>query len=81
MLAGNLIAVGGTVVEGHVTNNEVYMYTLAGDSCWIDIGDLPAPRYAAAVASLSPSEILVIGGRYSGIKRKSVYKGTLYLKI
>ena len=81
VLAGNLIAVGGTETdEGGATKKDVYMYSPSANS-WVYISDLPAPRYAAGVASLSPSEILVIGGRCNEDETNSVYKGTLNLKM
>ena len=80
MLAGNLIAVGGIeAAEGGAATKEVYMYSPAADS-WIYISDLPAPHYDVGVASLSPSEILVIEGKCDGDK-SSVFKGTLDLTI
>ena len=84
VLAGNLIAVGGFETaeanEGVVSKKEIYVYSPAANS-WIYISDLPAPLRDAGVVSLSPNEILVIGGKYDCNDTNSVYKGTLNLKI
>ena len=78
VLAGNLLAIGGLKTsEGGVNKKEVYMYSPSTNS-WIYISDLPAPRYGTAVAVLSSTEILVIGG-WSGGYMNTVYKGTLHL--
>ena len=81
MLAGNLLAIGGRETSdsrGSANVKEVYMYSPTTNS-WIYISDLPAPRSTTAVAVLSSTEILVIGG-WDGDKVKTVYKGTLPLK-
>ena len=79
MLAGKLLAIGGLDKStGGADMKEVYMYSLSTNS-WIYISDLPAPRSATAVAILSSTEILVVGGYGGGIVN-SVYKGTLHLK-
>ena len=79
-LAGCLLAIGGreTSQKGGAIKKEVYMYS-PSTSSWIYISDLPAPRYGTAVAVLSSTEILVIGGSSDGGKVNSVYKGTLHL--
>ena len=70
VLAGSLLAIGGQETSiGGADKKEVYMYSPSTNS-WIYISDLPAPQSRAAVANLSSTEILVIGG----------YKGTLCLK-
>ena len=74
MLAGNLIAIGGS--EAKSNKKEVYMFSPPTNS-WIYIGDLPEPRSYAAVAVLSSTEILVIGGRRNNRAVNSTYKGTL----
>ena len=80
VLAGCLLVVGGKETsEGGAVMKEVYAYSPSTNS-WIYISDLPAPRYDAAVAVLSLSEILVIGGWYHGTVN-TVYKGILYLKL
>ena len=82
-LAGHLLAVGGkeTSDGGAASQSKkVYMYSPSTNS-WIYIGDLPAPCYDAAVAVLSPSEILVIGGKCDGRRVNTVYKGSLQLKL
>ena len=79
VLASNLLAIGGkeTYGWGSAAKKEVYMYSPSTNS-WIYISDLPAPRSLAAVAVLSSTEILVIGG-YDGGRVNTVYKGTLTL--
>ena len=74
MLAGNLITIGGT--EAILYKKEVYMFSPSTNS-WIHISDLPEPRLYAAVAVLSSTEILVIGGSCDGRHVNSTYKGTL----
>ena len=80
-LAGHLLAVGGLETsDGGAAMKKVYTYSPSTNS-WIYISDLPAPRYNAAVAVLSPSEILVIGGWCDYRRVNTVYKGTLHLKL
>ena len=80
VLAGNLLAIGGRETsKGGATKKEVYMYSPPTNS-WIYISDLPAPRSGTAVAVLSSTEILVIGG-YDGSYVNTVYKGTLHFKL
>ena len=81
VLAGNLIAIGGRETSyGGADKKEVYMYSPSTNS-WIYISDLPAPRSYTAVAVLSSTEILVIGG-WDGVDRvKTVYKGTLHIEL
>ena len=79
VLAGNVLAVGGKKVSllGSASMKEVYMYSPSTNS-WIYISDLPAPRSSTAVAVLSSTEVLVIGG-WASDKVNTVYKGTLTL--
>ena len=70
VLAGNLLAVGG------VAKKEVYMYSPSTNS-WIYISDLPAPRVGTAVAVLSSTRVLVIGGWNGYVRVNTVYQGTL----
>ena len=78
VLAGNLLAIGGRgISEGGAPKKEVYMYSPSTNS-WIYISDLPAPRSETAVAVLSSTEILVIGG-WDGGRVNTVYKGSLHL--
>ena len=81
VLAGNLLAVGGKKVSllGSANTKEVYMYSPSTNS-WVYISDLPAAalRSSTAVAVLSSTEVLVIGG-WAGEKVNTVYKGTLTL--
>ena len=66
MLAGNLLAIGGEETsEGGAAKKEVYMYSPSTNS-WLHFSDLPEPRSSAAVAVLSSTEILVIGGWCEG---------------
>ena len=80
MLAGNLLAIGGKEKsqKGGTCSKEVYVYSPSTNS-WIYISDLPAPRSRVAVAALSSTEILVIGGWVDGDRVNTVYKGTLTL--
>ena len=78
VLAGSLLAIGGKETsKGGADMKEIYIYSLIANS-WIYISDLPAPRTGIAVAVLSSTEILVIGGWYEG-HMNTVYKGTLHL--
>ena len=80
VLAGNLLAIGGKKTPlGGADKKEVYMFSPSTDS-WIYISDLPEPRSRAAVAVLSSTEILVIGGM-CGRRVSTTYKGTLQLKL
>ena len=80
VLAGQLLAVGGLKTSyGGAIMKEVYTYSPSTNS-WIYISDLPAPRYGTAVAGLSSTEMLVIGG-WCGGKVNTVYNGTLHLKL
>ena len=79
VLAGHLLAVGGReTAEDEAGMKAVYTYSPSTNS-WIYISDLPAPRYSVAVAVLSPSEILVIGGWCDKERVNTTYKGTLHL--
>ena len=78
-LAGKLLAIGGNETsKGGADMKEVYMYSPSTNS-WIYISDLPAPRSATAVAVLSSTEVLVIGGYDGGRGVNTVYKGMLTL--
>ena len=77
VLAGNLLVVGGDETsKGGADRKEVYMYSPSTNS-WIYFSDLPAPRSSTAVAVLSTTEFLVIGGWDEGECVSTVYKGTL----
>ena len=81
MLAGNLLAIGGKETsKGGADKKEVYMFSPSTNS-WIYISDLPEPRCVPAVAVLSSTEILVIGGWCDGYRVNTTYKGTLQFKI
>ena len=76
VLAGNLLAIGGEAMHKKVADTkEVYMYSPSINS-WLYFSDLPEPRSHTAVAVLSSTEILIIGGRCD-CKVNTVYKGTL----
>ena len=80
VLSGNLLVIGGKETsERGADMKEVYMYSLSTNS-WIYISDLPAPRSESAVAVLSSTDVLVIGGRDGahGCRVNTVYKGTLH---
>ena len=77
VLAGKLLAIGGNETsEGGASKKEVYMYSPSTNS-WIYISDLPAPRSLAAVAVLSSTRVLVIGGGNERERVNTVYQGTL----
>ena len=84
MLAGNLLAIGGKETSPGVSDKkEVYMFS-PSTNLWIYISDLPEPRSDTAVAVLSSTEILVIGGFCGDIHVHAVsitYKGTLQLQL
>ena len=78
ILDGHLIALGGwKTSKERARKREIYAYSLSLNS-WIYIGDLPAPRSSIAVAILSRSEFMVMGG-YDGDDNRvrMVCKGTL----
>ena len=72
-----LVAMGGrgTSKRRVAYKTEIYMYSPSTYS-WVHISDLPARRSGAAVAVLSSTEFLVIGGLDGGYVN-TVYKGTL----
>ena len=77
ILTGNLLAIGGKETSyGGDDKKEVYMYSPSTNS-WIYINDLPAPRLTTAVAVLSSTKVLVIGGWGEGTRLNTVYMGTL----
>ena len=79
----SLLAVGGTTSKEWSLNPQgvtaVHVYSPCTNA-WILISDLPAPRMRAATAMLSPTELLVIGGRNNGRRQNSVYKGLLRIE-
>ena len=78
VLSGKMLAIGGMETStGGAEKKEVYVYSPSTYS-WIYISDLPEPRSSTAVAVLSSTEILVIGG-WCGSKVNTTYKGTLSL--
>ena len=79
-LVGNLMILGGRESpEGMDSTRQVYIHSSSTDS-WIYISDLPASRAGTAVAVLSATEVIVIGGWCYG-KVNTVYKGTLHLNV
>ena len=82
VLGGKLLAIGGTDTEIKGANRkEIYMFSESASS-WTYIGNLPAPRFDAAVAIVSSTEILVIGGWGGDTAQErvnTVYKGMLKL--
>ena len=81
VLAGSLVALGGCETStGGAGKKEVYMYSPSTNS-WIYVSDLPIPRSRNAVAVLSPTEVLVIGGLIGFIKVNTIIKGTLIMSI
>jgi hypothetical protein len=74
IISSNEISKGGADME------EIYMtlYSPSTNS-WIYISDLPAPRSVPAVAVLSSTEILLIGGYSDGDIVNTASKGTLQL--
>ena len=78
VLAGNLLAIGGSETSrGGADMKEVYMYSPSTNS-WVYISDLPAPRSLTGAAVLPSTEVLVIGGWHGG-RVNTVYKSTLTL--
>ena len=78
VLAGNLLAIGGEETSiGGAPKKEVYVYSLSANS-WVYISDLSAPQSGTAVAVLSSTRIMVIGG-WDGDSMNTVYKCTLIL--
>ena len=81
MVAGYLLAIGGSETsEGGSDRKEIYAYSPSTQS-WIYISNLPTPLREISINSLSPVEILVIGGQRGDFRTNAVYKGTLNLKL
>ena len=82
VLAGQLLAVGGVGIEADKPDVHIILLLYSpSTNSWIYTSDLPSPLSRAAVAVLSPIEILVIGGWDGGDCVNTVYKGTLQLKV
>ena len=82
MLGGKLLGIGGTdkATKGE-NRKKVYMFAESAN-LWTYIGDFPAPSFNAAVAVVSSTEILVIGGWGGETVQErvnTVYKGILKL--
>ena len=81
VLSGSLLAVGGKeTASGSIDRKEVYVFSPSSNS-WIYVSDLPAPRSGCAVVTLSPNQLLVIGGCCDGNKMSSVFKGVLHVNL
>ena len=81
MMAGHLLAISGSKTsQGGTDRKEIYAYS-PSTNCWIYISDLPTPLREISINSLSPMEILVIGGQTNNVRMSTVYKGTLNLKL
>ena len=81
VLAENLFTIGGRETsEGGAFKEDIYMYSPSINS-WVYVSDLPGVLSNSAVALLSSTEILVIGGEGDGHRSSIVYKGTLHLKL
>ena len=80
-LGSSLLAVGGTTTNKRPTNPQtmVYVYSPCTNE-WVYVSDLPAPRLWAATATLSPTELLVIGGWNHSDRQNSVYEGLLQIE-
>ena len=82
VLGGNLLAIGGwKSSREEASTKQIHMYSPSTNS-WIYISDLPEPRADIAIAILSSTDILVIGGSSSAdsnseYRTRSVLKGTL----
>ena len=82
MLAGNLFTIGGGIGFESIST-KVYIYSCSTNS-WVHICDTPFRQAGAAVAILSSTEILVIGGWLDDFDMErldSVYKGTLHFRL
>ena len=81
MMAGYLLALGGSETsQGGTDRKEIYAYS-PSTNCWIYISNLPTPLREISINSLSPVEILVIGGQRNDRRMSTVYKGILNLKL
>ena len=79
VLAGGLFAISGRDVaeEGSAGKTKVHFYSLS-TKAWIHVCDLPTLQLDGAVAALSMSEVLVIGGWGEDKQMlNSVYKGII----
>ena len=78
LLADNLLAIGGNEMlsASGAAKKGVFAYSPSTNS-WTHVSDLPVPMVHTAVATLSSTKILVIGGWSEGTRMNSVYMGTL----
>ena len=83
-VSGMVLAMGGVRsydLSEYQPAKGIYAYSTSMNS-WIQIGDLPAPVAGMAIAALSPTEFLVIGGMNEyNARLKTVYKGSLNITI
>ena len=70
-LAGLLITLGGE-------KDAIHMYSPSINS-WVHVGSLPELRLLTTISTLSPMEILMIGGFDGSKDTNAVYRGTLTL--
>ena len=76
MLYGNFLSMGSwRASERNVAINRIYMYSPTADS-WTYFGNLPEVCAWSTCASLSSTEILLIGGK-NRVNVVTTYKGTL----
>ena len=83
-VSGMVLAMGGVRSYDFSENQSVkgiYAYSTSMNS-WIQIGDLPAPVGCMAIAALSLTKFVVIGGlNEDRTSSKTVYKGNLNITI
>ena len=83
VLAGSVITVGGwsTSGVGAEAQSSIHRYISSTD-CWVTVGNLPVPLAETTCVSLSPAEVLVIGGwdANNRCNSETVYKLSLHLK-
>ena len=80
-----ILSVGGSnSTKSGSTHSEISdritLHSPSTDS-WIYISDLPAPRMNVAIALVSPTEILVIGGLGDEGQKRTIYSGTLCVSM
>ena len=82
VVAESILAVGGKKIPSGANTKEVYMYMPANNS-WIYFSDLPAPapQFGTAIAVISSTEMLLIGGYSNDNRLSTVFKGTLHFQI
>ena len=81
VIAGSLFILGGDeTCTQTATQEQIHVYSPSSNS-WVYVNDLPAPRIEATATALSPTEILLIGGRGSKDVGtvNTVYKGVVQI--